>query len=579
MRKASKLLAVFLAVTLVFSLATIFASAGAGKQPNPAYKRPQKGIPQFTAGMKTPIMDGAFSLAEWGTNTKLFSFNMAMVNAGEGFIWLNLSKNLEDPQNPVPINGDFHMAWDKDTIYMALVMKGVGHFQQQGNPEYLWKEDCLQIQIGADNNGQAERYEFGFAYSVGFGKPLGFRWYPLQSAIQAPDKESDRMFYTSRNNNTQETVYEMRLKRTVFGRRTDFAAGNVIPFAAALHVYDPNDWYNPEVDDGPGAGPRGCFYEWAEGVVGGNEEKVLDTAAWITLLATPVIPGGIIDPTTTTTTATTTTRTTTTTSGGVTTTTTVNGTGGGSTTPTKSGGTPTNTTRSSTTRGTTTTTRLTTTRIVTDVHGSTKIITEAPTKATTSTTVATTTTVAAVEREDTIIVEATASEDVEGDDLENVRALFNNVNARVKKFEAKVEAETKYIQVTFADNTMKVYYKDTESTFAELVATQIEGEFGLMVDVFEVPEGAEIDAIYVAMEPLPTEPTEITTEANDDNTTKADDADAAATTTKAGGSSNNGSSGGGFPWWIIIVVVVVAGAGAGVFFFLKKRKEDGGEEE
>ncbi|MCL2487105.1 MAG: Ig-like domain-containing protein [Oscillospiraceae bacterium] len=295
MKKLSKFLAVLLAVTFVFSLAAIFASASAGKMPNPKYSRPQKGIPQFTASQKKPVMDGVFSLDEWGNNTKLFSFNMDMINAGEGHVWLNLAQNLEDPQNPVPVNGDFHMAWDPETIYMALVMRGVKHFQQQDNAEFLWKEDCLIIQIGADTNGQAERFEYGFTYSVGFGKPLGFRWYPTQATIQAPDREPDRWFFTSRDNITQETVYEMRLRRTTFGRNRVLAAGDVIPFAAALHVYDPNDWYNPEFDDGgPGSGPRGCFYEWGEGVIGGTEEMTLDDAAWIRLMASPV-SGPIVD--------------------------------------------------------------------------------------------------------------------------------------------------------------------------------------------------------------------------------------------------------------------------------------------
>ncbi|MCL2487305.1 MAG: hypothetical protein FWE80_01330 [Oscillospiraceae bacterium] len=250
--------------------------SGAAKIPNPSYKRPQAGIPQFLASQKTPIMDGNYSLAEWGPNTKLFSFNQQMISNGGGHCWVNRGPEADTLREPVPVNGDFHMAWDRDTLYMALIMKGVYHFQQQDNPGDIWKEDCLVIQVGADNNGQAERFEFGFTYSQLYGRPLGFRWYPAQNTIQAPDKESDRLFYTSRNNNTLETIYEIRLKRTVFGRRTDFAPGNVIPFSVALHVYDPSD---------PGD-IKGCWYEWGGGILG---EKSLEYAALITLLPQPVV--------------------------------------------------------------------------------------------------------------------------------------------------------------------------------------------------------------------------------------------------------------------------------------------------
>ncbi|MCL2487467.1 MAG: hypothetical protein FWE80_02165 [Oscillospiraceae bacterium] len=284
MKKLIALTAVAAAVCLM--LTGLTASAAAGKTPQPIPRRDTI-IKQFLSGEPKPLMDGQFSVLEWGE--KLFTLNQKLLDDGAGHIWTNLSKNLEDPQHPVPVEGDFHMGWDKDHIYFALVMKNVGHYQQQGNPEYLWKEDCLQIQIGADTSGQAERFEFSFAYSVGFEKPLGYRSYPRQQKLDVPEKESDRMFCTSRNNDTRETIYEARLHRSVFGRKTEMRSGDVIPFAFALHVYDPYDWYNPEVDDGPGAGPRGCFYEWGEGVVGGAEEKTLDVAAWVTLGADPIL--------------------------------------------------------------------------------------------------------------------------------------------------------------------------------------------------------------------------------------------------------------------------------------------------
>lgn len=499
-----KALAVLLSLLMLASIASM--TVGAGEHiPGRLGSENYTTAPTATAYQVTtaPKIDGKIDPNEYGP--KQFTMTKDYLINGKGLIWVNIDRVTQIENQPLNVTADVYMAWDSGHFYFAMeVTKPADHYNNEMTNDLLWKGDCLQIQIAESTS--ADRYELGFAYSTGRKSQLSYQWFPVPKETGLQRGKDYTVVLNS--SNKKKAVYEIALPVSYFSKKTDlFKQGAKIPFSFALHVDDRND---PVAKLDPNVTP-GCFYEWAQGVVGGNLEKQITSAAIITL-GGPASGGDTTPKSTTSPKPSTTTR----------------PVGGSTTKPTNTGVTGSNTTEASTTVSTTTT--------------------------------ETTTITASAGSEVLVVADLPVSSD---------EAILNQAKAKFEDKEIEVrEAERpegKNYDV-HKDQLLDMYYmKDGNLT----EVPYDESEDGVRTyKVSELPE--DVKTLYVVAEvpqeePSEEEPTDTTTAA----TTTASATQAVVTTT------GGGESGGGSLTWLIvlIVAVVVIGGGVGAYFFIRKRQQ------
>ena len=535
MKKVSKILALLMAACMLFSLVAMSAGATATAVPNSNYKRPEVTAYKVT---ERPKIDGNANDATWKQALEI-TFTKKALADGSGQLWSYTEDSLLWEDMPEDIGGDgkAYLGWDEDYFYFALVIDDAENVNNESQGVNLWKGDCLQMQIGPDMTpqGLAKRYEFGFALSqFGGTRRLGYQWFPLEDDLKQGGKQdmknasanADYYYYVDRKGTT--TTYEVALKYSQFGREAQMKAGDQIPFSFALHLYcETPDKFLLNPDDF-----NGYFMEWAKGVVGGAEGKMLTEGATVTLGGTK---GGKEEPTTppvqTTTPPTT-------------------------TAPITNPGTPTTTKPPVTDPGTPTTTVAT----PDPSQGGETTTTEAPT---------TTTTEPPVVDGTVFYVEENATDVDDADTIDAIKADFPDDEIAIKKF---VATEKKF---GIGQDFLKgVYVKDADGKFVALegAVEEIEAEDGSVSEwmMYEVEKDAELYIVKMVPPTTTTAEPTTTTEAQVETTTKAPetDNDNEANTTP----DDDKTEEGGFPIWIIIVAVVVVAAAVVAFIVLKKKK-------
>ena len=518
MRKASKIMAVVLAVLTLVSVASVGVSAK--MWPNAKYKTPAKTIPYLST---VPVNDGVIKAGEWG-DCKI-EVSQAAMQGTEGHLWSD--NQAADPDGTLPMpgipmtdaKGTAYIAWNEYNLFFALEVKTENHYNNQLKPEELWMGDCLQVQIAEKIGGV--RYEFGYARNTKNNLSYSYQWFPAKVSLLNGAKNSKtkndgkQAFYVERNNTTKTTTYEIAIPTAQFSVKKDLklAKGSKIPFAFALHVYE---------KDRP---TSGCFYEWAEGVVGGETEKDISKAAVLTCEQK--------GPTTT-----------------------------ASTTKTTAGTTATKTTAGTTATKTTAGTTATKTTAGTTGNNKPGTTTNGNTPVTTTTTEA---------------VQTTAPSDIVEDakpiDPTTDYTLVEDADTLAKFDSLKEEGQDIIVNQAVAEKKFSLYKSDD---LISVVAMDADGELVALspsdekegYQIFDTTEMGEVTVYVVTKAPV-VEPEATTTAANTEAVGTTTAADKATTTTKAAEESN-----GGFPWWIIIVIVAVIVIAGVVFFILKKKKDN-----
>ena len=533
MKKISKVLAVLLAVSVLFSMAAMSAGANAMDVPNPNYKQPKVTANKITS---RPNIDGVLDDAAWKQATEVVFTQKALADgAGHLFSYQTAGTWKELPSDG---NGMAYIGWDEEYFYFALEVKDINHTNKELANKDLYKGDCLQIQIGPDMSdvfNENNRHELGFAVSTDGttkGRRLGYRWYPAKDAANllagstndmASKATANYYYYVGRDEKNATTTYEVALQYDFFGRSAQMKQGDKLPFSFALHLYedtplefmlDPNAF-------------NGYFLEWAHGLVDGHE-KTLSEAAVITLGAPS---GGAVDNTTKPTTTTTTTRRPTTT-----------------TTTTKPGD-----------DNKVTTKPVVTTKTPTTKPGDDNNV--VATTTTTTTTIVTTTTTEAPEVAGVYNYNLEDASDVTDEAiLSELATAFTDKELAVK---AVVSTEEKIGNV-LSENLLGVYVKDEDGKLVavESITETAKDENGEDVEVIVYEVGKDA-TVYVVEEVIPTTTTIAPTTTTTTTTAKA--ADAVTTTAEE-------EPAGSLAWlWIVLGAVVVAGAAVVIVLVLKKK--------
>jgi len=541
MRKASKLLAVLLALVLlaipVIPAFTVSADPidstyipGGNKWTIPQYTTPVV----INSNKSNVTIDKTWGAKQFTVDQKMLTQGGYGQSTGWGNLWVNNDQSTGLPYQPANTPFDVYMGWETGYFDLAIVLKNHTNYNiAEGNTD-LWQYDCLQIQIGTDVNGT--RYEYGIARGTGiFPNNLSYEWFPDEK--EAPLTQNTEYAVNTSGSNT---LYQLKVPLAKFGLTdaTKWKAGYSFPFALSLHFYDPND--------NTGVTPLGYFMEWASGVVGGTTEKTLSTGATMTL-------GG---PGTTTTSG----KTQTTTSGKTQTTT------SGKTQTTTSGKTQTTGTTGTTKSGVTTTTTVGTTTTLPPGFINDPVKTLGVNDVTDA---ALTSAVQAQLTKDKITGTV-------GTDLTLTQSTAKLATALIGQPDYKLQ---------YAAGTYKaIYYMNNKNQLTVIKPTT---DAKAKTDTYDlsVITAANLSTKTPAIFFVATTPPTTTTVATVTDVPTTADTNATAaiatttvavvtTTTTNAPQQDNPSS---FPWWIIVIIVVVVLVAAGVIFFLLKKKKKGDE--
>ncbi len=264
---------------------SLTAEAVAVVIPNYAYKRPT--VTTQAVNVR-PNIDGKLDDATWKQATKL-PFTQDSLQGGDGQLWSYPEAGTATGFTELPPdgNGDFYLGWDAEYIYFALQIEDEEHQNGRVQGFDLWREDCLQLQIGHSQQSMFDdsaRFELGFAYNNKQDRQLGYRWETNETgeflragstADMSASAGADFYYYVGRDDDTYTTTYEIALKHSWLGG-DGLQQGDKFMFGFFLHLHE--EELPPACLADPDA-YNGYFMEWAQGLVTG---KTLGDAGIIT---------------------------------------------------------------------------------------------------------------------------------------------------------------------------------------------------------------------------------------------------------------------------------------------------------